>query len=189
MAKKDVYYILVNDECKLFDLETLIRFVQPQPARPLIWSARLSTGLVGRTGCQSGNRGPKNQNEVLLAVGDAGLRRLIALGFITCPTCLPEKIERFWRAARGAVRIKYGITLLDDFIDKKVLPFDARRVVWEKVVPILKHWPDRLYVPPGLQHYELEALKRRFEKIGYGLSSVGYSNPEAAGRFTGYELT
>jgi len=188
VAKKDAYYVLVNDEYRSFTLEALVRFVKSQTSRPFIWSARLSTGLVGLTGCSAGNRGPKKRNEVLLAVGDIGLCTLINLGFITCPVCHPENKEGFWNTVEDTVRRKHGIASLDEFVDKAVLPFDARRVEWEEIVPVLGRWPNRLYVPRGLQEHELAELKLRIEKIRYDFPSVGYYDHEAPERFTQYEL-
>jgi len=186
VARKDAYYVLVNGEYRSLDLEVLIRFVKSQNPRPFIWSARLSTGLVGLTNCSSGNRGPKKQNEVLLAVGEAGLCTLVDLGFITCPACNPENMDGFWNTVQETVQRKHGIALLDEFVDKTVLPFDARRVDWEEIVPVLKQWPSRLYVPRGLPEHELAELKLRIEKIGYDFPLVGYYDPETPERFTQY---
>ena len=192
MAKTDVYCCIdsdrVNSEYRIINLETLMRFVRFQLPRPFIWSARLSTGLLGLTNCSAGNRGPKKYNEVLLAVGEVGLRKLVDLGFITCPVCRPENTAGFWNAVENEVKRKYAITTLDEFVDKAILPFDVRRIRWEELVPVLGQWPGRLYVPRGLQESELKELKSRIEVIGCGSPLVGYYNPETSERFTQYNL-
>ncbi|MFH1589302.1 MAG: hypothetical protein ABIB43_01925 [archaeon] len=58
---------------------------------PHIWSGRLSSGIIGLTNCVAGNRGPKEQNEVLLGVGIQGLDKLVDIGFVPCVVCHPEK--------------------------------------------------------------------------------------------------
>ncbi len=157
-----------------------------------IWSARLSSGLLGLTNCRSGNRGPKSYNEVLLAVGDDGLNKLVDLGFITCPVCLPERIDGFWEAVEDTVMhkygIKYGINSLDDYTNREILPFDARRVDWKEILPITGNTPNRLYVPKGLSENEVAEFQRRFIGIGFVLPPTGYYDPDAPGRFTEYQL-
>lgn len=189
MAKKDTYYVWVDGEYRLLDLKTLIQLVKLKPIRPFIWSARLSTGLVGLTSCSTGNRGPKRQNEVLLAIGNMGLCKLINLGFITCPACKPETTDGFWSAVKDVVQRKHGIMSLNEFVDKTVLPFDTRRLGWEEIVPILRQWPNRLYVPRKLQEHELAELKLRIKRIGYGSPLVGYYDHDSAEKFTPYNLS
>lgn len=153
-----------------------------------IWSARLSSGLFGLTNCKAGNRGPKNYNEVILGEGIEGLNKIVDLGFITCPVCKPEKINGFWDSIKDNVKEKYRINILEDYTDKEVLPFDARRVKWEEILPVTGKTPERLYVPSNLSDKELKNLNKRFEKIGFELPSVGYYNKEAPGRFTEYKI-
>lgn len=193
MARKDRYCIYINNEWKALSLESLVKYLRTQNPRPRVWSARLSTGLLGKTNCPSGNnkKAPKGYNEVLLAAGDEGLRKLIDLGFITCPKCLPENVKGFWNTVHDIVQKKYGIKSLDEFIDKKILSFDARRIKWEKIASftgIIGAWPSRLYIPKGLSKHELIQLKKRFEKISIILPHTGYYNLNTPGNFTPYQL-
>ncbi|MDO8536987.1 MAG: hypothetical protein Q7R94_01955 [bacterium] len=188
VTRKENYHVLINNGFQKFSLETLMRFIRMQSPRPPIWSARLSTGLLGLTNCPAGNEGPKGCGEVLLAIDEAGLRRLIDLGFITCPVCNPEKTEGFWDIVKDIVQRKYDITSLANFADKNILTFDARRIGWEKIMPLLGQWPGRLYVPKDLIARELEELKSRIEKIGCGIPCVGYYNHETPEKFTQYQL-
>ncbi|MFH1248741.1 MAG: hypothetical protein V1660_01165 [archaeon] len=153
-----------------------------------IWSARLSTGLFGLASCKAGNRGPKGFNEVVLSTGKEGLNKLVKSGFIPCPLCRPEKIDGFWDSIKEIVKREYSIETLEDFIDKKKLPFDARRVRWEELLPIIGDTPDRLYLPKGLVTDELIGLKKRFENIGFKLPHTGYYNPDVPERFSEYLL-
>ncbi|MDA2935799.1 hypothetical protein MYX06_01065 [Patescibacteria group bacterium AH-259-L05] len=193
MARKDEYGVLINDRYDVLRLEDIARLQR----HFRIWSARLSTGLLGKTNCPSGNKGPKGYSEVLLAIGDKGLRKLIELGFITCPVCHPENVAGFWDIIQDTVQEKYGIESLKNFVDKKLLPFDARRVIWEEIIPCIgDKWPSRLYVPENLSKHELIQFKIRLEKIedyflpGYrtNFPSIGYYNPDVPERFTPYQL-
>lgn len=152
-----------------------------------LYSARLGTGLLGKIDCPSGRRGPAGRNEVILALGGSGLSRLVEFGFTTCPTCLPEDSEEFWESIKGTVKIKYGIDSLDDFTDKSVLPFDARRVDWETIVPITRAFPNLLYVPKGLDEFELDSMRTRFTSIGVPLPRIGYYDGDAPDAFAGYD--
>lgn len=186
MARKTNYYVLTSGGFCLLRLEELARFRRSRDYRVPIWSARLSTGLLGLTSCPAGNRGPKSKSEVLLAIAGTGLRGLIDLGFITCPVCKPEKTEEFWDVVKDVVERRYEIASLADFTDKSILPFDARRIEWEKIVPALGQWPNRLYVPKGLAAHELEELKSRIKEIGHGVPCVGYYDHAAPEKFTQY---
>jgi len=188
MARKTIYCVCVDNEYRILPLESLIQLRKLQYRHSLIWSARLSTGLFGLTNCPAGNRGPKALNEILLAIGDSGLQKLVSLGFITCPVCRPERISGFWGILQDTIQKKYGLTELTQFVDKRILPFDARRVEWEEIIPILGGWPNRLYIPERLKEDELMKLKSRIENIGYGLPAVGYYNRSTPERFTPYNL-
>ena len=153
-----------------------------------IWSARLSTGLFGLPCCEVGNMGPKEDNEVMLFVGNQGLVKVVELGFLTCPVCHPEKINGFWEVIRETVNRKYGIKNLEEYIDRDILPFDARRVEWETILPLINRTPGRLYVPKYLPVDELLQLKNRFRKIEFGLPIVGYYDAESPVRFTEYTM-
>jgi hypothetical protein len=188
MAEKNPYCVFMNNAYYDLSLRDLVEHRQKQKTRPIIWSARLSTGLFGLTNCKSGNRGPKDYNEVLLAEGDGGLRKIVELGFITCPTCKPENKPGFWNAAEGVVNKKYGMNSLEDFVDKAKLPFDARRVNWGELLPVIGAVPGRLYLPQGLQDEELLELKKKFSSAGFGLPPVGFYDASAPGRFREYAL-
>lgn len=153
-----------------------------------VWSARLSSGLVGLTSCVSGNRGPKGKSEILLAVGDEGLNKLVELGFVTCTVCKPENISGFWDAVKDTVNKKYGIATLEDFANKDVLSYDARRVNWEEVLPVVGHAPNRIYLPEGLPDGDILTFNRRFADVGFKLPPIGYYNPDVPERFTEYQV-
>jgi hypothetical protein len=158
-----------------------------------IWSARLGTGLFGLTSCYSGNRGPKSPSEVLLAVGDEGLVKLINFGFITCPVCKPEKTEKFWSIAGPAVEKKYGkeydIHNLENFVNKNILTFDARRVDWEEIVPRTGAFPGRIYLPQGLNADEVSNFEKRLKSLHKQLPEIGYLDKNAQPwRFVTYDI-
>ncbi|MGV8141654.1 MAG: hypothetical protein ACP5NW_04405 [Candidatus Woesearchaeota archaeon] len=182
MDKKN-YFIYHNDRfmrlSEYFSDNTASKSPSQSPSKSFfpvqkLWSARLSTGLFGSTDCPSGNRGPKSSSEVLLASGDEGLAKLIELGFITCPVCKPEYKNGFWTVAIDAVQKKYSINSLADFTDKDILPYDARRVQWEKIVPIIGEFPSRLYVPQGFKVHDLLSLEIRLRKLNPKLPEIGY---------------
>lgn len=153
-----------------------------------MWSARLSTGIFGKPNCKVGNLGPKGESEVLLATGDEGLRKLIDLGFITCPVCRPEETQNFWERIREIVAAKYNLHSLEDFADRQKLPFDARRVNYEEVIGIIGRAPNRLYIPRDVVTSELWDLRKRFESLGVLLPHVGYFNPDIPEMFTEYKV-
>jgi hypothetical protein len=176
------YFVFNNGRFDLISLKEIEKLDEQ------IWSARLSTGLLGLTSCLSGNRGPKSIGEIILSVGDEGLIKLIDLGFITCPACHPEKTDRFWEVTQRKVIKKYCLNTLEDFTNKSKLPFDARRVLWEEILPIIKILPGRIYLPKGLSNEEIIELNKRFIQIGFKLPPVGYYNPEVPGRFSKYQI-
>jgi hypothetical protein len=156
----------------------------------MIWSARLSTGLFGLMTCSSGNRGPRSSTEVLLAKGGEGLVKLINLGFITCPTCKPENISGFWDTIKDYVKEKYGITNSMEFLDKNFLQFDARRVDWEEMVPIIQGFPSRIYIPPDVPAHELANLEKRLKTLHPNLPEIGYLDKAASPwKFVVYNLS
>lgn len=161
---------------KLFLRETVLKRYEGEQ-RLDVWSARLSTGIFGKLDCRSGNssHAPKGENEIILAVGNEGLGKLIELGFIPCPTCKPENTPDFWNSAGEAIMSAYP-TLKDvhDFSDKKIVPFDSLRVDWETLAPLLTALPNRLYVAEGLTDTDLAAIKERFEKLNFKLPPIGY---------------
>lgn len=153
-----------------------------------MWSVRLGTGLLGRIDCTSGRMGPAGRNEVIIALGKSGLLRLVDLGAITCPTCQPESDEGFWETVMPIVKEKYALHDLDSFLDRAILPFDARRIDWETIVPITGSLPGRLYVPKGLAHDDLRALEQRFDRIGTPCPKVGSYDRSLPGAFQEYQI-
>lgn len=153
-----------------------------------LWSARLSSGLMGRPDCPAGNRGPKNKHEVILARGEGGLEKLVTLGFITCPVCKPEETEGFWDKVKQAVEDKYHITALEDFANKAILPYDARRLDWEEILATTGGAPNRIYLPENLAEEALIGFKERFQATGFALPPVGYYDPKAETHFTEYTI-
>ena len=152
------------------------------------WSARLSTGVFGLPHCKAGNRGPKETNEVLLSLGEEGINKFVDLGFLSCSVCHPEDVSRFWEVIKDSLQHKYSISALDDFIDKRKLPFDARRLSWEELLPITGRAPNRIYLPRDLIEQDLVQFQERFTKIGFNLPPIGYYNADAPGRFSEYRL-
>lgn len=151
-----------------------------------VYSARLGTGILGNPHCQSGNRGPSGSGEVLFAVGDEGLRKLIKVGFRTCPVCKSHEGPGFWNIAKDAIMEKYpSIKFVEDFAK---LPFDARDVNWEEIA-LFTGLPGRLYIPKGLSTDDISALKKRFAELGFRLPKVGYYDKDKPDRFTEYKIT
>ena len=182
------YYVILDGQYNKMGLFDLVKHQHRQEPRPTIWSARFATGLLGYTNCKQGNKGPKGYPEVLLAVGDDGLRKLVELGFITCPVCRPEQQEGFWDVVGEKVKQIYDIDTLEEFIDKEKLPFDARRVNWEVLMPIIGKAPNRLYIPKGLDVGEAADFKRFFENTGVAAPPIGWYNPDVEEGFTEYAL-
>ncbi|MCA9669612.1 MAG: hypothetical protein KC503_28650 [Myxococcales bacterium] len=151
--------------------------------RGTLWSARLSTGLLGSTHCSAGNRGPKSPSEIVLAVGDAGLRKLVELGFVGCPACKPAAKDGFWQTVSATVKKTHGLSSLAQFEDRQLVPFDASRVRFEEILPHLGTAPGRLYVPSSTSASALTAIKQRFEALGVGTPEVGSYDRNAEGRF------
>jgi len=169
-------------------LRELYDYFDPKSESPKIWSARLSTGVLGLPDCKIGNLGPKGLHEVILGVGNDGLKALIDFGFITCPACEPEKNYSFWDAIKNNVEKKYCINTLEGFVDKSLLGFDSRRVDWETLFHRVNGTPNRLYVPPGLDNQELRDIQGRFRKMRLALPAVGYYDEKAEEYFTPYGM-
>jgi len=158
-----------------------------------LWSGRLSTGLLGLTNCEPGNKGPKGKGEILLGIGVEGLRQLVDWGFIPCPICTPEnpkfEADRRWNflyIIQNNIKKKYGFSNPRDFCDKSKLPFDARRLNWEEIIPVLDATPSRIYLPKGLKEEELKDLETRFNCIGFILPPVGFYDKNILGHFNQY---
>lgn len=85
---------------------------------------------------------------------------------------------------------RYGITTIEEFADKNILPFDARRVDYETVLPAIRSSPARFYLPRGLDEREVEAFRARIIALqGSGARRnlrLGYHDASAEGRFTEY---
>ncbi|MBW2997091.1 hypothetical protein KY349_01985 [Candidatus Woesearchaeota archaeon] len=186
MSENNKYWVIRNNEYQMMGLFELVKHQHRQEPRPMVWSARLATGLLGYTNCESGKRGPKGHSEVLLAVGDSGLQKLVELGFITCPECMPEHQEGFWDVVGETVEKIYGIDTLEDFVDKEKMPFDARRVNWEVLMTVIGKAPGRIYVPKGLGVAEVSDFKRFFNDTGVAVPPVGWYNPNNRAGFTEY---
>lgn len=137
-----------------------------------LWSARLGTGIFGDVNCPSGRFGPYQQNELLFAVGDYGLEKLVDLGFINCPSCTPaDTYNPFWDVVQHKVKEKYDLHSRDEF---KKMPFDARRIKWEKLWPAIGMFPERQYLPRGLPQDEVDAFRERLLLINSNIPIIGY---------------
>jgi hypothetical protein len=178
--KEGPYVCYMDGSYRLMDPESWAQV--PREER---WSARLGTGIFGLPNCPTGNRGPKERNEVILAVGDKGLEKLIMLGFVACPSCKPDTRDGFWKVVEPAVRSKYGMPHWQ-FMDRNTLPFDARRVNFEEILPETGRAPSRLYVPKGLCRTELSVVVNRFGVIGKGIPKIGYYDLLSEQRFVEY---
>lgn len=181
------YPLFANGRYERIPLKEIARAGSALDAR--LWSARLSTGLLGSTNCDSGNRGPKEYGEILLALGDEGLRKLVELGFIPCSSCRPETTDTFWDIVAAEVAEKYHLYSREDFTNKDILPYDARRVQWEEIIPHIGKAPGRLYVPQGLSQKEVAELAERFAALSLDtVPSIGFYDRETAAKFTAYDI-
>ncbi|MDP3734257.1 MAG: hypothetical protein Q8R37_03430 [Nanoarchaeota archaeon] len=146
--------------------------------REELWSARLGTGILGFIDCPSGRFGPYQQNELIIAVGDQGLEKLVDVGFINCGSCKPaDTYNHFWDAIAQKVKDKYNLTSLDEF---KKIPYDARRIDWEELWPVIGQFPGRQYLPRGLPQDEVDAFRERLLLIDSNIPIVGYFERSAA---------
>lgn len=188
MNEKGRYFVFMEGDFRKVHLLEVVRYCREQESEPMIWSARLSTGFVGLTNCESRKREPTGYNEVILGVGDEGLSKLGELGFIPCPTCHPEEVFGFWDGLEGVVKHKYDINSLEEFTNKGRLPADARRLSWEELLPVIGKAPNRIYLGRGLSEDDLLEFKERFESAGIKLPPVGYKDKKAPERFSEYPL-
>jgi len=99
-----------------------------------------------------------------------------------------KKIDNFWQPIKNTVSEKYDLNSLEDFLDKEIMPFDARRLNWEEILPMTGKTPSRLYLPIGLKEKDIYALDRRFASIGFTIPKVGYYDSKAETRFTEYKV-
>ncbi|HKL24551.1 MAG TPA: hypothetical protein VJ912_04400 [Candidatus Nanoarchaeia archaeon] len=180
------YYIYNNEKFTKKPLKEIAEYAFNKKEN--IWSARISSGLFGLTNCKAGNRGPKKYNEIILGIGNEGLNKIIDLGFITCPVCKPEKTANFWEIIKYKVNEKYNINTLENFTDKNILNFDARRIKWEEILPIINNVPNRIYIPKNLSKKEIKDFKNRFLKTGFKIPAIGYYSPNVSERFTKYDI-
>lgn len=198
--EKHIYYVFNEGKFSEMHLTELSEIISLPFDTPIsiysnkgygkVWSARLSTGLFGLTSCEAGNKpyASKGYSEIILGVEKEGLNKLVELGFITCPTCRPDKIDGFWQTVQKTVEKKYDISTLNDFLDRDLLPYDARRVEWETILPIIGKAPDRLYVPNNLTKDDLIELNNRFNDGGFKLPLTGFYDRNAPGRFSEYVI-
>ncbi|MBI4451141.1 hypothetical protein HY642_04140, partial [Candidatus Woesearchaeota archaeon] len=68
--------------------------------------------------------------------------------------------------------------------DLMSLPYDARRVDWEFLLPLTGS-PGRMYVPSGLSNADVEGFRDRLRKLSAN-SVIGYYDRSAPGRFAQY---
>lgn len=148
----------------------------------IVYSARISTGLFGRTDCVAGNRGSKDSKEVILAAGETGLVKLIELGFIPCDVCKPAFS---WGGVEETVEALYGITSEADFRNKEILGYDARRLDWKAVISIIGGLPGRIYLPKGLKKREVKKFAKRLKPH---TTTLGYYDHDSPNRFTEYKV-
>lgn len=192
------YFVWVDGQCRVINSIYLLRNLEMlEEIYGHLWSAR-QTGLFGECDCKSGNgrrnnekaaqrrKVPKNKNEVILAFGQEGLEKLIEWGYIPCPSCTPEANKFFYGQALAAICNVYGFADPTYFANKNVLGYDARRIKWEEILPIVGGTPNRIYLPKGLKLGELRDFRDRFLKIGFNLPPVGYMDRGAHGGFVEY---
>ncbi|NQU78995.1 hypothetical protein HQ545_04465 [Candidatus Woesearchaeota archaeon] len=180
------YVTFFDDQYGKLDIFDIVKLKNEQRQSPNLWSASLSYGLLGSVRCRPGIMASKDNNEVLLAFGDEGLEKLVDLGFITCATCQPEQTPGFWDVIRKIVRENYGIQSLNEFVNKDVIPYDASRVRWEELIPIIGRCPDRLYLAKDMTMPAMLQLKTRFNRMGFDLPPVGFYDTNAPERFVEY---
>lgn len=158
--------------------------------RETLYSARISTGVFGFTDCSAGNRGPKNKDEILLAEGEEGLKEIIDLGFIPCPSCNPLLTkEYFLDQIEFKIKERYRLEDVRDFSDKKKVPFDARRLNWQRITEMTQGVPGRIYVPQGLSLDEMNNFADNFWiNTGFRVPPIGYYDSNSPNKFTEYKI-
>jgi hypothetical protein len=173
--RTDKYLVVFNEEymerMSLRELAITLDPDDPDLKRVPVWSARLGTGAFGYMNCKSGNRGPKDANEVILAPGYYGLTALINLGFITCSECKPEQSD-IKHQVTDIVYSKYGL-FFEEFLDKSIVPYDAARVEWEKIFPLVGR-PGRIYLRTGATQDEVDNAYERLQRMDLSSDDVGY---------------
>lgn len=186
MREAGKYHIFIDGKFDYMEKRKITK-LRVERCKP-IWSARLSTGGFGTTGCPAGNRGPKGSSEVILGLGIGGLRELVSLGFIPCAVCRPEKTEEFWDFVAGPVRERYWLSDIRDFADKNVLPYDSRRVSWERIFP-MTGTPGRIYLPAALERRDLDEVVARFDRMNLATPPTGFYDISAPSRFRQYDIS
>lgn len=158
----------------------------PEETRNSVLSLRLSTGIIGELDCPSGDADyvPRNNNEVIVGLGNQGIKALLELGGLPCITCHSgEKLARLFPAELKA-SLKTDLDRARD-TDFLIGNYDARRLNWPGIVK-LGVVPGRFYTRPGLGSREVSAIAALFENAGLPAPAIGYYDRGREDRFYRY---
>jgi hypothetical protein len=183
-------YELIEGEVQLHLLSLREIAARSKQLSCSVWSGRLSTGVFGSPHCEVGNKGPKGSDQIVLGLGDAGLRSFVSAGFVPCPVCKPEQTFGFWEAAGIAVQEKWNLSSPDEFADKTNVPYDPRNLPWEKLFEVIEKFPDRLYLPKQMKTVDVEEFDERLTLLSDQTPELGFydRNSSESGHFTQFSI-
>lgn len=157
----------------------IIRRAMQEAEHAKLMTLRLSSGIAGFYNCPAGDgrKIPKGYNEVIVGIGDSGIKALLDLGALSCVTC-----------HSGDFFKEMGINVQTDF-NWLVQHYDASLLDWDK---ILKFGlvPNRFYTRPGLSDERVSNIADIFRKKGFDYPPIGYYDNDLPGgdKFHPYDI-
>lgn len=151
-----------------------------------VMSLRLSTGLMGYLDCPAGDGEgiPKGPSEVMVGVGEEGIKKLVELGGMPCVSCESGKaLSTMSQGVAELLRVKLGGELAHatDF-EYLTSHYDARRLDWLQILPLFAEYglsaPGRFYARPALPPAAVDSTRMLFKDFGIQPPQVGFFDRE-----------
>lgn len=181
------YCLTAPNQWRVVNAIPLRRLIVNNPEiRNSVMSLRLGTGIIGELDCPSGDsdKVPKGKNEVILGIGQQGIEALLQLGALPCISCHSGK-----RLATISSRFLEEVLETDishaDDTNFLVNKYDARRLNWQKILP-LGIAPSRLYTRPGLNAQDVLTIEEQFKKAQVAIPLIGFYDRTREDRFFRY---
>lgn len=184
----DYYCLIAPNKWRVVNSIPLRRMLlkDPEKTRNSVLSLRLSTGIIGELDCPSGDADyvPRNKNEVIIGLGDQGIKALLALGGLPCISCHSgEKLARLFPIELER-SLKVDLSYAND-TNFLVNNYDARRLDWSQILQ-LGVVPGRFYTRPDLGDQEVSEIVARFESARLSAPTIGYYDRRREDRFYKY---